>query len=452
MTEGYLDKWKQPYPRQEHGSINAEVERLREVEQRIQRCQGTVDKLSGRVGDCEHRTDASTKLVQLTQQYSEKSAEESANVLRKQEDLIRKLASEVEDLSIHRSMNITAAPSNSNISQLRQEILDEVKTEIKVAVQQELKHVTSQITKSMMDIHNDMQALRTYISNEIRNVTTYCDTKIDSISSNSNNQQQDRDYEVFQNSVISNVNALQQHCRALDEKVAETKSAFKEMKLDEKLSHFATLKADFAAHVQTQKDTLERQGIRAADTSAAIQQLVEMTETCRATMSTEISSVKDWALRCLQRLRKRTETAVHQSRLLKDDMSALKIAIGQSNAQQERQHHVMSELINHQTGKAAVLGDIIDREIASKRTQTSRLRSSSDEDLFSFEPPKPIKEHAPLNLNADQRTAVLNSKYAAMKNKLECTHKKLSKGYKTDEKRYSKRRQHIASQLNDVAF
>eukprot|EP01060_Flectonema_neradi_P018132 TRINITY_DN2494_c0_g1_i4.p2 TRINITY_DN2494_c0_g1~~TRINITY_DN2494_c0_g1_i4.p2 ORF type:complete len:100 (+),score=10.81 TRINITY_DN2494_c0_g1_i4:360-659(+) len=51
----------------------------------------------------------------------------------------RNQASEVEDLSIHRAI-IAASPSNSNISQLRRDEVD-VKTEIKVAVKQELKHL-----------------------------------------------------------------------------------------------------------------------------------------------------------------------------------------------------------------------------------------------------------------------------------------------------------------------
>ena len=452
MTEGYLDKWKSSYFKQEDGSIDAEVDRLREVEMRIQRCQGTMEKLSGRVGDCEHRTDASTKLVQLTQQYSEKSAEESTNVLRKQDDLIRKIASEMEDLSLHKSINV--APSNINIPQLRQDMMDDIKTEVKLAVQQELKHVTSQVTQSMLDLHNDMQALRGYITTEVRNVTSYCDNKIESISSSSVKNHHDKDNEIFKNSVISNVNALQQHCRSLDEKVAETKNAFREMRIDEKLSEFASLKTDFASHVQSYRDTLDRQGKRAADTSVAIQQLVEMTETSRASLGTEMSNIKDWALRCLQRLRKRTEAAVHDTRLLKDDMNSLKATVGQSNAQQERQHHVMSELINQQSGKAVILEDIIDRELATKRTHSSRLRSSSDEELFNFKQPK-SRDPSPFSLNPEQRSAALNTKYAAMKSKLECTHKKLAKSCradKTDEKRYSKRRQHIASQLHDVAF
>eukprot|EP01059_Diplonema_ambulator_P011202 TRINITY_DN21166_c0_g1_i1.p1 TRINITY_DN21166_c0_g1~~TRINITY_DN21166_c0_g1_i1.p1 ORF type:complete len:494 (+),score=153.59 TRINITY_DN21166_c0_g1_i1:22-1482(+) len=483
MSGSYYERWKRSGGLEtqttEHAAVHSrdeghnQMERLRSIDERLQGCQGIVNQLVGRVGECEHRTEASTKLAQLTQHLTEQTTEESSEALQelrskclRQEEVMKKLITDFDALRQVQEINVSRAHSNNNqfvheqilkvqnrykeqlvseVQQLRSE-MDAKLQAIATETSNEVKMVATQLSNAMTDLHNDMASLKDYIKEEVRAVKLHCDNKIDVLTGKgTHNESVMNDMNAFQSSVIANVNTLQQHCRKLDEQFAEQRVRVRNMgnlddkvtELDKKILDIDRLKTDFGEHVTAFKSHLQKQTNRANDTAAAIQQLIEMTDTSRAAISSEITGVKDWAMRCLQKLRKRTEQAMHEARLLKGEYTALATQVGRTHASNERQQQVMNELLTQQTEKAALLGKMVDREIDLKRHPRERSRSP--------------KKNPDLEWELAERAKALNDQYMDAKSRVKCAHKKLlqEQGKKVKSPRASRREQ-IHNQLQDL--
>ena len=412
MSSGYYDKWRRGDERQaqpqvqQRNMVDGQVERLHYMEDRLQGCQSVIDRLVNRVGECETRTEASSRLAQLTQQVAEQSTEESGEVIlelqarsRRQEEVIKKLIGEVDRMhatreadrdktllqksSQHQTETSTAAKVDT-LHRTLTEQMDDMRADfehrLSVATQDsraELKKTATQLSKGMTDLHSDMTMLKDFVKEEVKSVRQYCDAQVaavtdaESVKKRVRSEEERDDFETFQSSVVSNVMSLQQHCRKLDMQLAEQATLLRTGSvgnidtrlegLDQRMVELDRLKADFGEHVTVFKGHLQKQTKRAGDTSTAIQQLIEMTDASRAAITTEVMGVKEWAMRCLQRLRKRTETALQDSRLARDEVVELSSRVTRSQNSNERHAAVMTELLSQQAEKT-FMHDLVDKD------------------------------------------------------------------------------------------
>eukprot|EP01061_Rhynchopus_euleeides_P023508 TRINITY_DN38255_c0_g1_i1.p1 TRINITY_DN38255_c0_g1~~TRINITY_DN38255_c0_g1_i1.p1 ORF type:complete len:481 (+),score=170.70 TRINITY_DN38255_c0_g1_i1:77-1519(+) len=425
MSSGYYDKWRKgsgSAPSEGYKTaVDGQVERLRYMEERLQGCQSVIDRLVSRVGECESRAEASSRLAQLTQQVAEQSTEESGEAFqelqarsRRQEEVIKKLINEVDTLhavrDTERDRSLHSKPSQAqletllhskmedmrrSLSEQMREQMDELRADydhrllrVTKDTQADVRKAATQLSKAMEDLHTDMNALKDFVKDEVKAVRHYCDSRIKVIDEQDRragkSHEEMSDFATFQSSVVSNVVALQQHCRKLEGQVAEHTTLLKHASgVDERIDHhdqrfleLDRLKADFGEHVGVFKGHLQKQTKRASDTSTAIQQLIEMTDASRAAITTEIMGVKEWAMRCLQRLRKRTEHALQDSRIARDEVLEVAAKLNRTESARERTA-ALGDLLSQQTEK--VLLDVVDKEAHAFRDRgRGRERNPSD--------------------------------------------------------------------------
>ncbi|KAJ9471504.1 hypothetical protein DIPPA_26213 [Diplonema papillatum] len=591
----YYDKWKQSLPahdaapaagqssaRSFDAMVDGQVDALRTMESRLHSCQSMLNQLTGRVGEVEQKTEASTRLVQLTQHMTEQTNEESSTIVdelkarhRRQEDVIKKLITDVERLSTRANETRNSIVSESHAvddmeARLTQRFNDQLQMEahrlqseserrMQLAeqdVKNDMTQLATKLTKGMTELHGDMEELAAYVKEEAKAARAHAAQQAADLRSEFDEMlethrrevdqgarqhrkdpsadpaaqpllaqveamvaqaraqkesaqalvdQNKHERDAFEKSVASNLSSVLQHLRRLDEQVAEhavqhrrhAKTGEKLETLQKCAGEVENLKAGFSDHVATFKAHLQRQSQRAVETAAAIQQLIEMTDTSRAAVSSEIAAVKDWAVRCLQRLRKKIELAAQQVRVVKDGCASVEGQVSRFHASSERNQQLLSELLTQQAQKAAVLGHIVDHELdkaayASPHQQQhhqpcrqpqpayAAARSSS---LPAAAPPRPVEDplldapacrsshHCkqakpaggghPSEDDVARRAQALNEHYNAAKQRVKSAQKRLSHAAGdaetretrvSRETRHRKRREQVSSQLRDLAF
>ena len=433
MSSGYYDKWRKaggPGPSRDSTRtddaafadlVDGQCDRVREMEARLRGCQGVIDSLVGRVGECETRTEAGQRLAQLTRQVTEQSFEESGEALsqlharsRRQEDVIKKLIEEIDLLHADRAAaggaGAAGAAAVPDAAALRRAVDEQVQAALRglraevderfeASAQEthnDVKRMVSQVTTAMADLHTDMTSLKEFVREEVRATRRHCDEQLKGVAAKAasataaaaaasaaaqkqseTDRGDDEDEgggEAFQSRVVSNMVALQQHCRKLDAQAAEHTLQLRSVEaavprldeVDRRMLGLEKLKADFGEHMGVFKGHLQKQTKRAVDTATAIQQLIEMTDASRAAIGTEITGVKDWAMQCLQRLRKRTEGAMQDARLARDDVAELSSTLTRGQVSQDRHADVLRELLTQQAGKASILHDALDKKVKAK--------------------------------------------------------------------------------------
>eukprot|EP00755_Sulcionema_specki_P021593 Sspe_Gene.13540::Locus_4633_Transcript_1_2_Confidence_0.286_Length_1636::g.13540::m.13540 len=407
---GYYDKWKRGggSPR-----FDPSGEMMRLYDDRINACQDNVDQLASRVSVCEDRTEASAKLAQLTQNLTEQKFDELGGGIhelrqrnKRHDELLKKLIMDVDDIAQSRhdddlesAFTLKWQRSNEAVASLQDSTrryfsqhdalagevadirsdFDRRMADFQSEVRSELQQLAMQLTRGMTEVHQDVASLREQVREEARAIRTHCEARIDQHKA----PQTSPDAEAFRSNVVANVNALQQHCRTIDEQFAEHRNQLRNVthrcderfsEVESKVAHgdhrLQSLRNEFGEHVSAYREHLQQQTQRSQETAGVIQQLIEMTETGRVAVSSEINSVKDWALRNMQRLRKRAEQALHDVRLLKEEHAVLAVQVERTTSVSDKQHQVMTELLTQQTEKANILSRMVDKEIETRRNRT----------------------------------------------------------------------------------
>eukprot|EP01065_Artemidia_motanka_P032737 TRINITY_DN39720_c0_g1_i1.p1 TRINITY_DN39720_c0_g1~~TRINITY_DN39720_c0_g1_i1.p1 ORF type:complete len:498 (+),score=222.79 TRINITY_DN39720_c0_g1_i1:62-1495(+) len=443
---GYTDMWRRQAAAEMAHADRAEwqIERVVALEEQVADQQRSIDRLSDGVADCSDRAEAAARLAELQHmqlQPLQRIAEQRDGDLRahgglrdelraaaarsqRHDELIAALREEVaalaavpQQLSTLHDTIAAAQREQARCHEGVQAVKDEHRRVLQQLhdsqrdpragddVQQEVRGSVAALTAQMA---HSVDALRAQMKDEISRVQAKCDARVEAAEQRAQHAVQEARAATEELRELRQVVQLRQaeiaQQRRSDTERASLADSVRGV-VEEVAARVAdcerqisVLRTDLAEHVAVYRSHLHQQTAASEETANAVQRMLSSVEDSRREIAGDLSGVRDWAARNMQRLKKRVELTAQELRQVQDGCSALSEAQSKQAETAEREQRLLRELLRQQTEKAGLLAEMVDRHVDGRRSQSppSAVAAAMASGRRSVETPRtsPLRSHS----------------------------------------------------------
>eukprot|EP00756_Hemistasia_phaeocysticola_P005492 Hpha_TRINITY_DN13349_c0_g3::TRINITY_DN13349_c0_g3_i1::g.95190::m.95190 len=426
MSGGYTDMWRRRTL--DHSDSGAERtlewgstqnERVRVLEERMEHQQRAIDRLADGVADSADRADAATKLAELHQTQMQpllqrlvehrEADTRATGILRdelrtvsgraqRQDEVVAGLREELAAfsglskqhealrelvLSTQREqegLGATLQGAREEHRRLLQQIGDFRREPQRLA--EEIQEMRAASASTAEEVGVVVERLRGEMRDELQRIQARCDARIEAAERRALQAAQEAhrateelrevraalqrvaDGEQQRRKRDAERGSLGESVRGAIEDIAQRMAGLER-------DHCA-FRADYAEQVTKHKAHLAQQTVAGEETAAALQRVITGAEESRKEIATDLSGVRDWAARNMQRLKKRIEIAAQDLQQVRDQCGSLSDSQGRHAAAADREQRMLRELLRQQTDKASLLADMVDRHVDTRRDRWNR--------------------------------------------------------------------------------
>eukprot|EP01062_Namystynia_karyoxenos_P069794 TRINITY_DN6524_c1_g1_i1.p1 TRINITY_DN6524_c1_g1~~TRINITY_DN6524_c1_g1_i1.p1 ORF type:complete len:493 (+),score=233.72 TRINITY_DN6524_c1_g1_i1:71-1549(+) len=415
------------------GWADGQADRLLALEERVSEQQRSIDRLGDGVADVADRAEAATRLAELQQMHMQplqRVAEQREADVRvtsglkeelravqargqRHDDLLARLRDELAALAPlahqHKALHDAVAATQQDqercydaVQALRDEQRDllrqlqELQSEARRRSDDVQQEARAAAAAAAAQAAQSLDTLRQQMREELNAVQGRCEARVEAAERRAQQAAQEARRlaeELRELRQVVQQQALQvggaeaerrrhsEHAAQVAGEALRVGTEELRMRLAEAERRQEALRSDFAEHVAAYRAHLHQQTATSEETAAAVQRMMTAADEGRRSVAEDLSGVRDWAVRNMQRLKKRIELSAQELRQLQDGHSALSEAQQRQAAAAEREQRLLRELLRQQTEKAGLLAEMVDRQlddaVGRRRSPTPQLQHAA---------------------------------------------------------------------------